>query len=131
MIQDNRFKLVAALAVCVLALSAAQVRADTLSFTVDSTQSYLTLNLPNFTISTGNALLGNATVSINGQNQANGSPLGTAWSTSTGNKAFISGTIATQVGGSFKGKTLSAIQFISGANNLNALASGNYRPNPA
>ncbi len=49
MIQNNRFKLVAALAVCVLALSAAQVRADALSFNVDSSQSYLTLNIPNFT----------------------------------------------------------------------------------
>ncbi len=59
--------------------------------------------------------------------------LGTSWNanTTTGNTAFISGTIATTVGGSFTGQTLSAIQFISGANNLNALTSGNYRPNPA
>jgi hypothetical protein len=35
------------------------------------------------------------------------------------------------VGGSFTGQTLTAIQFTAGANNLSALSSGNYRPNPA
>jgi hypothetical protein len=130
MIQNNRFKLVAAMAACVLALSAAQARADALTFTVDSSVSYLTLNIPNFTLSTA---LGNATIALTGQNRTNGAPIGTAWSTNTntGNTAFVSGTIATTVGGSFTGKTLSAIQFIAGANNLSALASGNYRPNPA
>lgn len=130
MIQNNRFKLVAALAACALALSAAQAHADPLSFTVDQTQSYLTLNIPNFSLSTS---VGNATISLLAQNRTNGAPVNTSWNanTTTGNTAFVSGTIATDVGGSFTGKTLSAIQFIAGANNLNALSSGNYRPNPA
>jgi hypothetical protein len=128
MIQIKHFRLATAvLAVCTLALmtSAAQAQIG-LTFTVDSTQSYLTLNIPNFSYSGNN-------INITGQNRTNGAPTGTAWSasTTTGNTAFVSGTIATTVGGSFTGKTLSAIQFVSGANNLSALASGNYRPNPA
>ena len=96
---------------------ASAAHADPLVFTVDSTQSYLTLNIPNFTISTGNASLGNLTLNLQAQNRTNGAPLATAWSasTTTGNTAFISGTIATTVGGSFTGQTLSAIQFIAGA----------------
>ena len=105
--------------------SAAQAQIG-LTFTVDSTQSYITLNIPNFSIS-GNG------IAIRGENRTNDAPLSSAWSssTTTGNTAFVSGTIATTVGGSFTGKTLTAIQFVSGANNLSALNSGNYRPNPA
>jgi hypothetical protein len=115
-----------ALALCGIALAASAARADALSFTVDSTQSYLTLNIPNFSLS-------GLTINLTAQNRTNGFPLGTAWSTNTntGNTAFISGTFATTVGGSFTGQTLSSIQFISGANSLAAINSGNYRPNPA
>jgi len=126
--KSKRFRLAtAALAVCGVALMASAAQAQIgLTFTVDSTQSYITLNIPNFTIS-GN------TINLTGQNRTNGAPIGTAWSasTTTGNTAFVTGTIATTVGGSFTGKTLTAIQFVSGANNLSAIASGNYRPNPA
>jgi enamine deaminase RidA (YjgF/YER057c/UK114 family) len=116
--------LVAVSAVALLT-SAAQAQIG-LTFTVDSTQSYITLNIPNFSYS-GN------TINLTGQNRTNGAPIGTAWSagTTTGNTAFVSGTIATTVGGSFTGQTLTAIQFVAGANNLSAISSGNYRPNPA
>lgn len=122
-----------ALALCGLAFLASAAHADPLTFSIDSTQSFLTLNIPNFTISTGLPALGNLTLNLQAQNRTNGAPLSTPWSasTNTGNTAFISGTIATTVGGSFTGQTLSAIQFIAGANNLTALSSGNYRPNPA
>ena len=115
-----------ALALCGMAFGASAARADALTFTVDSTKSYITLNIPNFLYS-GN------TINLTGQNRTNGAPISTAWSasTNTGNTAFVSGTIATTVGGSFTGQTLSAIQFIAGANTLTALNSGNYRPNPA
>jgi hypothetical protein len=125
MIQIKQVRLAtAALAVCGVALMASAAQAQIgLTFTVDSSQSYLTLAIPNFSIS-GN------TINIGGQNRINGAPDGN-WSTTNGNTAFISGTIATTVGGSFTGQTLSAIQFIAGANNLSAISSGNYRPNPA
>ena len=126
MIQTSRFKLAAALAVVAVALMSAKAQADALTFTVDSSQSYITLNIPNFSYS-GN------TINLTGQNRTNGAPISTAWSTNTntGNTAFVSGTLATTVGGSFTGKTLSAIQFVSGGSNLSALNAGNYRPNPA
>lgn len=126
MIQTSRFKLAVAMAIGAVALMSAKAQADALTFTVDSSQSYITLNIPNFSYS-GN------TINLTGQNRTNGAPIGTAWSsnTNTGNTAFVSGTLATTVGGSFTGKTLSAIQFISGGSNLTALNSGNYRPNPA
>ena len=126
MIQTSRFKLAAALAVVAVALMSAKAQADALTFTVDSSQSYITLNIPNFSYS-GN------TINLTGQNRTNGAPISTAWSTNTntGNTAFVSGTLATTVGGSFTGKTFSAIQFVSGGSNLSALNAGNYRPNPA
>jgi hypothetical protein len=114
-----------AILICLFASSIA--RADALQFTVDSTQSYLTLNIPNSTVP------GTGSLNFTGQSRINGAPISTAWSasTTTGNTAFISGTFATTVGGSLSGQTLTAIQFISGANNLAAINSGNYRPNPA
>ncbi len=55
-LRSLRASLVApAVALCGLAVMASAAHADPLVFTVDSTQSYLTLNIPNFTISTGNA----------------------------------------------------------------------------
>jgi len=115
-----------ALALCGLAFAQTAARADALTFTVDSAQSYLTLNIPNFSLS-------GLSINLTAQNRTNGAPLGTAWSanTNTGNTAFISGTIATTIGGSLSGQSLSSVQFISGSNSLAALASGNYRPNPA
>lgn len=111
---------------CAFALLPSLAHADNLSFTVDSSQSYLTLNIPNFSYFGNN-------INVTGQNRTNGAPISTAWSasTTTGNTAFISGTFATTIGGSLTGKTLTSIQFISGASNLSALSSGNYRPNPA
>ena len=126
MSQINRFGLAAALAVCLVAFTSSAALADALTFTIDSTVSYVTLNIPNFSFS-GN------TINLTAQNRTNGAPLGTAWSanTNTGNTAFVSGTMATTIGGSLSGQTLSAIQFISGANSMVAINSGNYRPNPA
>ncbi|HEY4313555.1 MAG TPA: PEP-CTERM sorting domain-containing protein [Pirellulales bacterium] len=115
-----------AFALCGLALLTSTVQADPLTFTVDSTQSYLTLNIPNFSLS-------GLTINLTAQNRTNGAPAPTAWSanSTTGNTAFVSGTFATTIGGSLSGQSLSSIQFIAGANNLAAIASGNYRPNPA
>ena len=99
----------AVLAVCAVALLTSAARAQVgLTFTVDSTQSYITLNIPNYSLS-GNSL------NFTGQNRTNGAPISTAWSasTNTGNTAFMTGTIATTVGGSLSGKTLTAIQFVS------------------
>lgn len=127
MIQNRRIEMAGAVVVCCCAtLWAANAKAEALVFTIDSSQSYVSLNIPNFSLS-------NTSGNITGQNRTNGAPISAAWSssTNTGNTAFVSGTIATTVGGSFTGQTLSAIQFISGANNLVALNSGNYRPNLA
>jgi PEP-CTERM motif len=93
-------------------------------FTLDSAQSYVTLAIPNFSYS-------NLAISINGQNATNGAPLATAWSSTTGSTAHVSGTLFTQLSGSIPGQALTGVQFVSGANNLVALASGDYRPNPA
>ncbi|HEY4313554.1 MAG TPA: PEP-CTERM sorting domain-containing protein [Pirellulales bacterium] len=123
---SNRFRLLAAAAACAMALTSSMAKADPLSFTIDSSQSYLTLNIPNFSLS-------GLTINLTSQNRTNGAPTGTQWSanSTTGNTAFISGTFATTIGGSLSGQSLSAVQFIAGANNLNAINSGNYRPNPA
>ena len=127
MIERNSMRLLAALlAVAGLALTSSKAQAEALTFTLDSAQSYVTLNIPNFSLS-------GLTINLTGQNRTNGAPIGTAWSTNTntGNTAFISGTIATTVGGSFTGQTLTSVQFVAGANSLSAINSGNYRPNPA
>lgn len=97
-------------------LAADAVRATPLTFTLDSTQSYVSLTIPNFSISGNN---------VNVHNQSGG----TVWT--SGNKAFVAGTLSTDFGGSLSGQTMTAIQFIGGANNLFALTTGNYRPNPA
>ena len=99
-----------ALLLCLCANSMAG--ADALQFTIDSTRSYLTLAIPNFTDAPSGL-----SVNMTGQNRTNGARISTAWSasTNTGNTAFVSGTLSTTVGGSLTGKTLSAIQFISGA----------------
>lgn len=127
MIERNSMRLLAALlAVATVALTSSKAQAEALTFTLDSAQSYVTLNIPNFSLS-------GLTINLTGQNRTNGAPIGTAWSTNTntGNTAFISGTIATTVGGSFTGQTLTSVQFVAGANSLSAINSGNYRPNPA
>jgi hypothetical protein len=97
-------------------LAARPAAADPLSFTLDSTQSYISLAIPNFSISGNN---------VNVHNQSGG----TTWT--SGNKAFVGGTLSTDFGGSLSGETMTGIQFIGGANNLFALTSGSYRPNPA
>ena len=108
MIKTSRF-LAVALAVGAVALMSAKAQADPLSFTIDSTQSYLTLNIPNFSLS-------GLAISLTSQNRTNGDPNSTLWSTNTttGNTAFVTGSFVTTVGGSFSGQTLNAIQFISG-----------------
>lgn len=120
--RTNLNRLAAALAVCTAAFAANKAQAAPLVFTIDSSVSYVQLAIPNFSYS-GN------TITIHGQNRTNGAALSTAWSTTTGNQAFISGTVSSNVEGSFTGQTVSAIAFIGGANNIRALTSGNYRPN--
>jgi len=103
---------------------ASAAQADPLTFTLDSSQSYVTLSIPNFTLS-------GQTINVTGENTANGNPISTAWSasTTTGNTAFVSGTIATDL--NFGNNNVTGVQFISGSNTQAALISGNYRPNPA
>ena len=48
-------------------LASSTAHADALQFTVDSTQSYLTLNIPNYSMS-GNS------INFTGQNRTNGAP---------------------------------------------------------
>ena len=66
-----------------------------------------------------------------GVNRTTGSPLTTAWATTSGNQAFLSGTFATTINGSTTPGGITSVQFVSGGANLHALTSGNYRPNPA
>jgi hypothetical protein len=116
----------ACLVYCGIALVASTGAADPIGFELDSTQSYITLSIPNFTLS-GNSY------HVSGQNRTNGAPLSTAWSasTTTGNTAFISGSFYTELGGDLANEKVTSIQFISGSSNLYAVWSGNYRPNPA
>lgn len=111
---------------CVAAILCWQTAAwaDRIDFVVDSSASYLTLSIQNFSISS-------TTFNITGQNRTNGAPLATAWATTSGNKAFLSGSFSTTIGGSFSGGTVNSIQFVAGSAALAALTSGNYRPNPA
>lgn len=95
------------------------VRAVPVTWTIDSTASVISMAIPNFTYQ-------GTPISIAGQNRTNGAPLSSSWSTTTGNSAFIAGTIATDWANN--GTT---IQFLSGMSNIAALTSGNYRPNPA
>ena len=89
MIKTSRF-LAVALAAGAVALMSAKAQADALSFTIDSTQSYLTLNIPNFSLS-------GLSISLTAQNRTNGAPASTLWSTNTntGNTAFVTGSFAT------------------------------------
>ena len=100
--------------------------ADPIGFEIDSTESYITLSIPNFTLSANS-------YHVLGQNRTNGAPLATAWSasTTTGNTAFISGSFFTTLDGDLSSETITSIQFIGGSASLFAIDSGNYRPNPA
>ncbi len=99
-------------------LSLRTVHAAPVTWTIDSTASVISMSIANFSYS-GN------TVNIAGQNATNGAPL-TTWSTTTGNSAFLTGTIATDWANN--GTT---IQFLGGQSNIATLTSGNYRPNAA
>ncbi len=96
-----------------------------LTFNLDSAQSYVTLVIPNFTAG--------VSWSVHGQNSSTGAPSSssTPWSPTTGNTAFVSGTLATDITDNGGAQTVSGIQFLSGMSNLSALTSGNYRPNAA
>jgi hypothetical protein len=105
-------------------VGAGSTRAEHVDFVVDSSNSYLTLAIPNF-------LYSGASFNLNGQNRTNGAPLATAWSSTTGNTAFVSGSFSTTIGGSLSGGTINSVQFIAGSSTMTALTSGNFRPNPA
>lgn len=123
--QARAWKFLALFAAGLIALSATQAHAGNLVFTLDQTQSYVQLAIPNFVYSGNN-------IDIRGQNPNNGLGLASAgWTTTTGNQAFISGTITANLTGNLSGGNVNAVQFVAGANNLVALTSGNFRPNYA
>jgi len=128
MMRHNRFlrtfAIGCALALATLLTNLASSQAEHVNFYIDSSNSYLTLAIPNFTFA-------NTTINVLGQNRTNGAPLTTNWGTTTGNTAFLSGSFATTIGGNFQGGVINSVQFIAGSSTITALNSGNYRPNPA
>ncbi len=95
---------IAVLGLCGLLLTTSVVQGEAIPFTLDSTQSYITLNIPNFTYSGNN-------FNLTGQNRTNGAPISTAWSASPrrpATRAFVSGTIATSMNVNFATKTLTS-----------------------
>jgi hypothetical protein len=89
-------------------------RSAIVNWDIDPSQSFIRLNIPD----QGDAF-GNTTVRIrNNQNTS-------AWSDTGGRRAFLEGTIKTQLNDG------TSIGFLGGQNNLTALESGSYRPDPA
>ena len=94
----------------------APAKAGLVSWDVDSTQSFMRLNLPDFNMPVDG--LGNVNVRVRNANNA-------TWSDAGGRRAFLDGTIQTNlVDGS-------SVQFLSGAHNLYAVEGTQLRPNPA
>lgn len=125
-------------AVCMVALATNVVRAADINYTIDSSQSYLTFVIPNFTLS-GNPIV------IGGQNPTNGAPSdfdgagnpSIPWGPTTGNTAPISGTFMSDIGGpltsvsAVAGGSIPDITFLNGQSGMAAGFTGLYRPNPA
>lgn len=107
----------AALGALLLAATAAQ--AAPVSWTIDSTQSFVQLAIPQQSVAVNNTT--NLTVRLRNQT-------GSASTWNQGNKAFMGGTIATDF---ISDSTLGSIEFLPGQANMFAINSGNYRPNPA
>lgn len=105
----------AALAVVGLFAAAAPARAALVNWDIDSAQSFIRLNIADQNIS-----LDGFTVNVRLRDAA-----GNAWDDNDGKRAFLDGTVATNlVDGA-------SIDFLGGSHNIQALNSGNFRPNPA
>lgn len=95
---------------------AAPARAALISWDVDPTQSFVRLAIPDQAVSFDGT---NATVRIrNSQNTS-------AWSDAGGRRAFLDGTIASNLNDG------NSISFLGGQSALVGLESGSFRPNPA
>lgn len=98
-----------------LVLSASSAMAAPLTWTVDSAQSFVRLNIPDSQVT-----LDGIAVNVRIRNQDNSN-----WSDAGGRRAFLDGTISTDyVDGS-------SISFLSGQHALAAIEAGSFRPNPA
>jgi hypothetical protein len=93
----------------------APAQAAFVEWSVDSAASYIRLNIPDQqSVLDGTS----ATIRVRGQDNS-------TWSDATGKRAFLDGSIATNVVGGG-----SSLSFLSGQHNLFALESGSFRPNP-
>src|SRR4051812_23258718 len=109
----NRNIMCAFFSVCA-ALCASLSYGSSVTWTIDSTQSFSQLALSDAVLN-----LNGTPATIRIRNQTGSSNV---WN--QGNKAFLSGTIASDY-------SANSIQFLTGLNNITSLNSGNYRPNPA
>jgi hypothetical protein len=106
--------LVAALTLSHPSLSVDKAQASPVSWNVDPVQSYIRLSIPDQSVVIDGT---SVTMRLRGANNA-------AWSDSNGARAFLDGTIATEL-------QPGSIEFLGSAHNLFALESGSYRPSPA
>lgn len=104
------------MAVGVLTIAAMPTQAALVHWNVDPTQSFVRLNIPDQEIS-----IDGATVTLRIRNSQNTA----AWSDAGGRRAFLDGTIATNLS---EGNSIS---ILGGQSSLMALESGSFRPNPA
>lgn len=127
--------LAAVVAVCMVALATNVVRAADITYTIDSSQSFLNFVIPNFTLSGLN-------ITVTGQNPATGAPNGIPWdqtgsSPIPGQTAPIAGTFMSDIGGAgvsvsaVAGGTIPDITFLNNQAAMSAGFTGMYRPNPA
>ncbi|MBI2824991.1 MAG: PEP-CTERM sorting domain-containing protein [Planctomycetia bacterium] len=103
-------------AIGALLLAATAAQAAPVSWTIDSTQSFVQLAIPQQSVQVNNTT--SLTVRIRNQT-------GSASTWNAGNKAFMGGTIDTNYIDN------GTIQFLAGQSNMLGLNSGNYRPDPA
>jgi len=117
-------------AICLTAVTTCESRAADVTWTIDSSQSYLTFSIPNFSLSGLN-------INITGQNPATGAPVSTPWNAATGNTTNISGTFMSDIGGpgtsvnDVAAGNLPNVTFLENQSSMSAGISGLYRPNPA
>ena len=99
------------------ALSTAIATAGTVTWVVDSTNSYVRLTIPDQTINVTN--VGNVTVQMRNASST------TQWTDAGGRRAALTGEIVTDY------EDGSSITFLGGAHNLQAVEATGLRPNPA
>jgi len=95
-----------------------QVQASLITWTIDSTQSVVRLNLPDQSVSI-DALT--ATVRLRNANN-------NAWSDAGGRASNVTGTLATNYS---EGGGSASLTFLQGLHNASAIQYGSFRPNPA